>query len=94
MTLFLTIVHGCQLLITTVTTSLIFDIATFLDSPLYSNILYKSLQVLQILDNLNQEVEGLQAFAFCVVIVTDEHTKPRFKFENGRCAELCLKLRF
>ena len=26
-----------------------------------------------------QGVKGLQAFAFCVVTVNDEHAKPRFK---------------
>ena len=26
-----------------------------------------------------QEVQGLQAFAFYVITVNDEHTKPRFK---------------
>ena len=28
---------------------------------------------------LRQGVQGLQAFAFCLVTVNDEHTKPRFK---------------
>ena len=28
---------------------------------------------------IKQGVEGLQAFAFCVVTVNDEHTKYRFK---------------
>ena len=42
----------------------------------------------------------LQAFAFCVVNVNDEHTKPRFKlkrrvkYKDGICAELCLSLWF
>ena len=26
-----------------------------------------------------QRVQGLQAFAFCVVTINDEHTKPRLK---------------
>ena len=28
---------------------------------------------------LKQGVQGLQAFAFCVINVNDEHTKPRFR---------------
>ena len=30
-------------------------------------------------NELKQEVQGLQALAFSVVAVNDEHTKPRFK---------------
>ena len=29
-------------------------------------------------NEINQGVQGLQVFAFCEVIVNDEHTKPRF----------------
>ena len=50
---------------------------------------------------MQQWVQGLQAFIFCVVAVNDEHTKPRFKskalgvkFKDGICAEICLKLWF
>ena len=32
---------------------------------------------------MKQEVQGLQAFAFCVVAVNDEHTIPRFKRRRG-----------
>ena len=31
------------------------------------------------LRQIEQGVQGLQAFAFCGVTVNDEHTKPRFK---------------
>ena len=47
-----------------------------------------------------QEVQGPQAFAFSVVTVNSEHTKPRFKrkrrvkFKVGIPAELCLKVWF
>ena len=47
-----------------------------------------------------QEVQGPQAFAFSVVTVNYEHTKPRFKrkrrvkFKVGIPAELCLKVWF
>ena len=47
-----------------------------------------------------QEVQELQAFAFCVVTVTDKYKNPRFKkklgvkSKDGTCAELCLKLWF
>ena len=47
------------------------------------------------LNNKKQGVQGMQAFAFCVVTVNDEHTKPRFKrklielkFKYGICTEL------
>ena len=52
------------------------------------------------LTNNKQGVQGLQAFAFSVVIVNDEHREPRFKesvgvkFKEGICAEWCLKFRF
>ena len=50
--------------------------------------------------NTKQEVQKLQAFAFSVVTVNDEHNKPRFKrkrrslkkFKKGIRPELCLKL--
>ena len=29
--------------------------------------------------SVSQEVQGLQAFAFCVVTLNDENTKPKFK---------------
>ena len=44
---------------------------------------------------ITSEYQGLQVFAFCVVTVTDEHTRPRFKrnlievkFKDGICTEL------
>ena len=44
---------------------------------------------------LKQEVQGLQAFAFSVVTVNDEHTKSvEVKFKAGISAKLCLKLWF
>ena len=46
-----------------------------------------------------QGVQGLQAFAFSVVTVKDEHTKPvdlkesvEVTFKEGICAKLCLTL--
>ena len=46
-------------------------------------------------------VQELQAFAFCVVTVNDEHAKPRFKrkliavkFKDGICTESRLKIWF
>ena len=46
-----------------------------------------------------QEVQGLQAFAFCVVTVNDEHLlgskeSLRVKFKDGICTKLCFKLWF
>ena len=47
-----------------------------------------------------QGAQWLQTFAFCVLTVNDEHTKPRFKrkpwvkYQDGMCAKLCLKLWF
>ena len=32
---------------------------------------------------IRQGVQGLQAFAFFVVIINDKHTKPRFKRKLG-----------
>ena len=32
---------------------------------------------------MKQEVQGLQAFAFCVVTINDKHTIPRFKRRRG-----------
>ena len=46
---------------------------------------------------MQQGVQRLQAFAFCVVTVNNEHTKPRFKkslglkFKDGKIAESVLK---
>ena len=46
---------------------------------------------------IKQEVQGLQAFAFSVVTVNDEHTKPRLKkilgvnFKEGIFTQFCLK---
>ena len=47
------------------------------------------------LNSKKQGVQGMQAFAFCVVTINDEHTKPRFKrklielkFKDGICTEL------
>ena len=49
-----------------------------------------------------QKVQGLQAIAFSVVTVNDEHTKPTIclkesvgvRFKEGICAESCLTLWF
>ena len=47
---------------------------------------------------LSSKKQGVQAFTFCVVIVNDEHTKsrfklkPRVKYKDGICVELCLSL--
>ena len=51
---------------------------------------------------MNSKVQGLKAIAFSNVIVNDKHTKPTiglkesvgFKFKEGKCSELRLKLRF
>ena len=46
-------VHGCQSLLTIVTMNSMLDVlAAVLDPPLYVDILYNSLQVLQILNYL------------------------------------------
>ena len=44
----------------------------------YSNII--SLKTIKTF--LNQGVQSLQAFAFCVVTINDEHMKPRFKWKH------------
>ena len=49
---FLLIFHGCQLSMTIVTTSFILGVAVALDPPIYAEIIYNSLKVLQILSNL------------------------------------------
>ena len=43
---------------------------------------------------LKQGVQGLQAFAFCLLTVNDEHAKQSVgvKYKDGICAELCLKI--
>lgn len=43
-----------------------------------SNIIYRVWKEIDQKKN-QQGVQGLQAFAFCVVTVNDEHAKPRFK---------------
>ena len=54
-----------------------------------------------VLYKILQGVQGLQAFAFSVVTVKDEHTKPldlkesvEVKFKEGICAKLCLTFWF
>ena len=47
---------------------------------LNSYILFSSSKIL-CLQNMHW-VQGVQAFAFCVVTVNDEHTKPRFKWKS------------
>ena len=53
MELFVTMVHGCQSLLTIVTMNAMLDVlAAVLDPPLYVDILHNVLQVLQILNYL------------------------------------------
>ena len=46
------IIHDCQPLITTVTTSSILNVAAALNSSLHADVLYDSLQVLRTLNTL------------------------------------------
>ena len=49
---FVIIPHGCQPITTIVTTSFILDVAAAIELLLYTDILYISLQILEILNNL------------------------------------------
>ena len=63
--------------------------------------LSKNKTMTHVLIQVKQGVQGVQAFTFYIVTVNDEHAKPRFKrkltefrFKEGICTELCLKLWF